>query len=130
MIFAREISDNLTSLVKKIDAETAKNKSAKMGSFVVFLTADEKISDKLKELGEKEGIKNTILSSMETPAGPEKYRIVHLEFLDKWLHSRGGIVHRNADNDETPRLVFVIQIQNSSKREVIRMWLLPLTYFL
>ncbi len=30
MIFAREITDDLTSLVKKIDAETGKNKSAHM----------------------------------------------------------------------------------------------------
>ncbi len=75
MIFAREVSDNLTSLVKKVDAETAKNKAAKMGSFVVFLSADEKLNDKLKALGEKEGLKSTILSSMETPAGPEKYKI-------------------------------------------------------
>lgn len=75
MIFAREISDNLTSLVKKIDAETAKNKAAKMGSFVVFLSGDEKLSATLKTLAVKEGIKTTILSSMETPGGPEKYKI-------------------------------------------------------
>src|ERR1051325_2420468 len=75
MIFAREVSDNLTSLVKKIDAETGKNKDKKMGSFVVFLSSDEKLNDKLKELGSKEGIKNCILSSMETPAGPEKYNV-------------------------------------------------------
>ena len=50
MIFAREVSDNLTSLVKKIDAETAKNKKAKMGSFVVFISQDEKLGDKLKDL--------------------------------------------------------------------------------
>ena len=41
MIFARQISDNLTGLVKKIDAATAANSSAKMGSFVVFLNDDE-----------------------------------------------------------------------------------------
>ena len=65
----------MTSLVKKVDAETAKNSKVKMGSFVVFLTGDEKIPEKLKALGQKEGIKSTILSSMETPAGPEKYKV-------------------------------------------------------
>ena len=74
MIFAREVSDSLTSLVKKIDAETAKNKSAKMGSFVVFLSDDEKLEGKLKALAEKEGIKNCIFS-IDNPAGPKGYDI-------------------------------------------------------
>jgi hypothetical protein len=74
MIFAREVSDNLTSLVKKIDAETAKNKGAKMGSFVVFLSEDEKLQDKLKELATKEGITNTIFA-IDNPAGPKGYEV-------------------------------------------------------
>jgi hypothetical protein len=74
MIFAREISDNLTSLVKKIDAETAKNKSAKMGSFIVFLSEDEKLQDKLKALASKEGIKNCVFA-IDNPAGPNGYSV-------------------------------------------------------
>ncbi|MFN6052232.1 MAG: hypothetical protein ACK47R_15500, partial [Planctomycetia bacterium] len=75
MIFAREISPTLTSLVKKIDAETEKNKSAKMGSFVVFLSNDEKgMEEKLKSLASKEGIKNTVLA-IDNVAGPEGYNI-------------------------------------------------------
>jgi len=74
MIFAREISDNLTSLVKKIDAETAKNKSAKMGSFVVFLSDDENLQEKLKTLADKEGIKNCIFA-IDNPAGPKGYEV-------------------------------------------------------
>jgi predicted P-loop ATPase len=74
MIFAREISDNLTSLVKKIDAETAKNKSAKMGSFIVFLSDDESLQDKLKDLATKEGIKNCIFA-LDNPAGPKGYEV-------------------------------------------------------
>lgn len=73
MIFARELSGGpLTSLVKKIDEATAKNSSAKMGSFIVVLGGDEKM---LKELAEKEGIKNTIVSAMDTPSGPPKYNV-------------------------------------------------------
>ena len=75
MIFAREISPTLTSLVKKIDAETEKNKSAKMGSFVVFLSNDEKgMEEKLKSLASKEGIKNTVLA-IDNVAGPDGYNI-------------------------------------------------------
>jgi hypothetical protein len=74
MIFAREVSDSLTSLVKKIDAETAKNSTAKMGSFVVFMSDDEKLSDKLESLAKKEGIKKCVLS-IDNPAGPKGYNV-------------------------------------------------------
>jgi hypothetical protein len=74
MIFAREVSDNLTSLVKKIDAATAENKKARMGSFVVFLSDDEDLQKKLETLAEKEGIKNTVLS-IDNVAGPKGYKV-------------------------------------------------------
>jgi hypothetical protein len=75
MIFARGVSDSLTSLVKKIDAETKSNSKKKMGSFVVFLSADEKLNDTLKDLASKEGIKSTVLSIIDNPAGPPKYEV-------------------------------------------------------
>jgi|SRR5262245_23885473 len=76
MIFAREVSDNLTSLVKKIDAATAANKGARMGSFVVFLTDDEdKTQKSLKDLAKKEGIKSCVLATVDSPAGPNGYNI-------------------------------------------------------
>src|SRR5262245_60411402 len=74
MIFAREASDNLTSLVKKIDAATVKNADKKMCSFIVFLTDDEKAPDNLKALAEKEGIKKLIVS-VDNPTGPPAYKI-------------------------------------------------------
>ena len=74
MIFAREVSDSLTSLVKKIDAETAKNSKAKMGSFVVFMSEDEKLGDKLKTLAEKSSLKKTVLT-IDNPAGPDGYEV-------------------------------------------------------
>ena len=71
MVFARETSDSLTSLVKKIDEATGKNKS--MGSFVVFLgDQDEK---KLATLAEKEKINKTILTIEANQAGPRGYGI-------------------------------------------------------
>jgi hypothetical protein len=74
MIFARGVSDPLTSLVKKIDAETGKNSKARMGSFVVFMSEDEKLSDTLKSLAEKQGLKNCVLA-IDNPAGPTAYAI-------------------------------------------------------
>jgi hypothetical protein len=69
MIFAREISDNLTSLVKKLDKATADSKG-KMGSFVVFCSDDEKLEEKLKDLAKKEKINNTILTIDSKKSGP------------------------------------------------------------
>ena len=74
MIFAREISDNLTSLVKKIDEATAKNSSCSMGSFVVFCSDDEALPKKLKELAKTQGLKKLVLT-VDNPAGPEGYDI-------------------------------------------------------
>ena len=74
MIFAREISDNLTSLVKKIDEATAKNSSCSMGSFVVFCSDDEALPKKLKELAKTQGLKKLVLT-VDNPAGPEGYNI-------------------------------------------------------
>ena len=74
MIFARENSDALTSLVKKIDAATAANKSKRMGSFVVYLSDDEGLEAKLKSMAEKESIKNCILS-IDNIGGPAAYKV-------------------------------------------------------
>ena len=74
MIFAREITGPLTSLVKKIDEATAKNNDASMGSFVVFLSDDEGLEKKLKDLAKTEKIKDTVLT-IDNPAGPRGYEI-------------------------------------------------------
>ena len=74
MIFAREVSDPLTSLVKKIDEATAKNSDCKMGSFVVFCSKEEGLDKKLKELVDKEKLTKTILA-IDNPAGPGDYNV-------------------------------------------------------
>ncbi len=75
MIFARELSDPLTSLVKKIDAATEKNSGCNMGSFVVFLAPEEGFDKKLKDLAEKEHLEKISLATLSTPAGPNGYKI-------------------------------------------------------
>jgi hypothetical protein len=74
MIFARDVSDNLCALIKKIDECTEKNKERKMGSFVVFLNDSEDLPKQLKAMAEKEGIKNIVLS-IDNPAGPAAYKV-------------------------------------------------------
>lgn len=74
MVFAREISEPVTSLVKKIDAATVKHSDARMGSFAVFLSDQEGLDKKLKEWANKEHIKKTALT-IDNPAGPAPYKI-------------------------------------------------------
>ena len=74
MIFAREVSPALTKLIKVIDAETAKNQRARMGSFVVFLSDKEGLEGQLKSLAQKEDLKNVVLS-IDNPAGPARYDV-------------------------------------------------------
>ena len=74
MIFAREINDGLTSLVKKIDEATDKHSGCRMGSLVVFCSDEEGLRKKLESLAEKEKLKNIVLT-IDNPAGPERYNI-------------------------------------------------------
>lgn len=75
-IFAREITDELTSLVKQIDKAVGKNEKQKMAAFVVFLSDDPDATEpKLKALAEKHGIKNVPLTIFDGTAGPPRYKI-------------------------------------------------------
>src|SRR5262249_27140719 len=74
MVFAKETSPGLTSLVKKLDKATAANSSCSAGSFIVFLSDDKDLEEKLKTLAEKESLKNTVLT-IDNPAGPKGMKI-------------------------------------------------------
>ncbi len=72
MIFAREISGPLTSLVKQLNDAGSKHKD--LGSFVVFLNDDAGTAEKVIALAEKEKLTHTILSVAEA-AGPDGYNV-------------------------------------------------------
>jgi hypothetical protein len=74
MIFARSADENTINLIKKVEEATSKNSNAKMGSFVVFLSDDKDLEGKLKEVAEKTGLKNCVLS-IDNPAGPKGYNV-------------------------------------------------------
>jgi hypothetical protein len=74
MIFAREVSDSLTGLVKKIDAATVEHKDAHMGSFVVFCSDEEGLENKAKDLAKKEDLKKIVLA-IDNPQGPQRYKV-------------------------------------------------------
>jgi hypothetical protein len=108
MIVARDLTGTLTSLVKKIDAATAKNRDADMRSFVVFLNDDEGFEKKVKEFAKKENIKHTILSVLSDPKGPRGYHIakdadvtvllyVHKTVKANFAFPKGELRPRNVD---------------------------------
>jgi hypothetical protein len=74
-IFARTPDCPATQkLILAVDASTAKNAEAKMGSFVVFLSGEEKLEGKLKEMADKAQLKKTVLS-IDSVEGPKDYAI-------------------------------------------------------
>ena len=73
-IFTREMNDNVTDLIKKIDAKVGANKDAKMAAFVVFLSEDDTISPKIQAIAKENDIKNTPLTLIEGN-GPPSYKL-------------------------------------------------------
>src|SRR5262249_21715699 len=74
LIFARETSSPLTGLVKKLDAEVAKRKSAKLRAIVFILSDDGALEMNLKDYGEKQAIKHVNVAIAE-PEGPKGYKV-------------------------------------------------------
>jgi hypothetical protein len=76
LVLAREMTEPLTGLVKKLDAEVAKNKAAKLKAIAVILADDEATENHLKDLCEKQGIKSVNLAIME-PECPKDYGLAN-----------------------------------------------------
>lgn len=79
LIFAREINDDLTSLVKKIDKQldesmTQKKRTQRFGVFVIVLSDHEGTPKKLQELVKQLDLKQVVLSS-HASSGPKRYRV-------------------------------------------------------
>jgi len=74
MVFARECSPALKTLVKKLDTACSKNSGCNMGSFVVFCSKDEGLEAKLKTMAKEANLKNVVLS-IDNPAGPKGYKV-------------------------------------------------------
>jgi hypothetical protein len=79
LVFAREINDPLTRLIKQLDAEAAKTKRPngvpRMRNLVVFLSDHRKIGDALQKLGKKEEMKSSVLAVPLSGKPPKEYRI-------------------------------------------------------
>ena len=73
MIFAKDISDPLSALTKKIDELGVKYKKADLGSCVIFWQKGAALRPALKTLAEKQGLKEIVLATLEK--GPTDYAI-------------------------------------------------------
>jgi hypothetical protein len=74
VVFARELTPEVTDLLKKLDDATAKNKDAKMGSYAVFCNDDEKLQGNLKDVAEKQKLTSLPLT-VDNASGPADYSI-------------------------------------------------------
>ena len=75
-IFAREITDDLASLVKQVDEQVGKNSTKEMKAFVVILAEDaDAAAPKLEKLAKDQGIKNVPLTIFDGQNGPPEYNI-------------------------------------------------------
>jgi hypothetical protein len=75
MVFAREVTPEVTKLIRQLDACTCKNDGCSMGSFVVFLSdKEEDLAKQLKEMAKENDLKKIVLS-IDNPAGPKGYKV-------------------------------------------------------
>jgi hypothetical protein len=74
MVFARDTSAPLTTLLKKLDEAAVQNRAAGLGTCAIFLSADAALKDRLKETAKSVALKEVILA-LDKPSGPEDYKI-------------------------------------------------------
>jgi hypothetical protein len=81
LIFAREVSDPLTGLVKAIDKQLEESfprrkNGNRFGVFVVFCSNDPGLPKQLQSLIAREGLKHVVFSlSEDRSQGPPRYRV-------------------------------------------------------
>jgi hypothetical protein len=91
MIFAREASEPLTTLITKLDAVTVKNADKKMGSFAVFCNDSESLQAKLKNLADQQKLQKFTLA-IDNPTGPEPYKIAKDADVTVVLYNRSKVI--------------------------------------
>jgi hypothetical protein len=74
MVFAKDVTPAVATLIKKLDAATVKNREAGLGSCVIVLTDAKDYAKALAKWAQSEKIAETILATYE-PGGPVKYKL-------------------------------------------------------
>ena len=91
MIFAREPSEQLTTLISKLDAETVKNSEKKMGSFAVFCNDSEGLPAKLKDIAKSQKLKSFVLA-IDNETGPKAYNIAKDADVTVVLYNKSKVI--------------------------------------
>jgi hypothetical protein len=117
MVFARDLSQPLERLIKQLDAAAAKHQAQEMGAFVVFLSDNAKLEEKLKAAAKKLKLKQVVLSTFD-PAGPEGFEVsadadvtvvLYREFIVKANHAfrKGELTEKRAGKilADVPRIL-------------------------
>jgi hypothetical protein len=74
LVFARKLSNPLTTLARRLGREVAGNRPARLRAVVVVLSDEEGLEEKLEVLAREEGIRNVSVAVME-PGGPKHYEL-------------------------------------------------------
>lgn len=101
-IFAREVNDELATLIKEIDGVVGKNSEQEMAAFVVLLSEDaDGAASQLEELAEKQEIGATPLTVFDGIAGPPAYQISEDADVTvlMWVESEVKVNHALAADD-------------------------------
>jgi hypothetical protein len=97
LIFAREVSGPLVTLVKLLDREVARDKAEKLRlrAVVVVLSEDEATQEKLKALSRQEEIRNVSLALLPPP-GPKGYRLSPAADVTVIMYRQNKVVANHA----------------------------------
>lgn len=93
-VFARELTEELTTLIKLLDEKVARNEEKKMAGFVVFLTSDpDALEPRLEHLAEREKLERIPLTVFEGESGPESYNIARQAEVTvmMWVNSKVAV---------------------------------------
>lgn len=95
MVFAREVNEPLTRLIKRLDAATAEHKARGVASCVILLSNEPGPAKLLKQFAAREKIQHTILRTYPAE-GPKGYNVAKeadvtaILFLDRIVKANHG----------------------------------------
>lgn len=119
VVFVREISDPLTSLVKQLDRQLENapppRDGLKWGVFFVFCNEGDGLDRDLAALAEREQLKHVVLCHHKTGDGPRRYRLnadAHLTAVvyDDDRGVVGNVALRRGELDDEHRTAVVEQV--------------------
>jgi hypothetical protein len=74
LVFARDTSERLTILLRRLNAATDKHQAARLASSIIWLTTDADLPKRVRAIAEKERIQHTTLRTYK-PEGPKGYSV-------------------------------------------------------